>query len=417
MKVLKLRPEEYYNDGIRKVNLWSLVKAEDFFEDVQGAALKVTKEMMEGALERMRDETIEAGRHERTEGRKDYRNGYYVRKWFETAIGVIRDLRVPRCRKRRLVRELRELMAQAKGAVEEKVVEMFLRGVSTRNVGELLDGLLGISVSSGRVSQLARRLDGEVRRFHERALGEEYKYLFLDGVHLKSRSAPRLFQKMSRARRRVVLVAYGVTFGGVKELIGFRLERSETAAGWRRFLLGLHRRGLASEKVELVVTDGGKGLLEAIDDCFPEAKHQRCWFHKMSNVVQKVRVRNQAACLRGLRKVYQAESRRAAERAYGAWARRWVKEEPEAVRCVEKDLDALLVFIEFPKEHWKMIRTTNGIERCFREVRRRTRSIGCFINEASLERIIYGLFRFMNEKRAGKMCKEFKAVLKANQAA
>ena len=102
-----------------------------------------------------------------------------------------------------------------------------------------------------------------------------------------------------------------------------------------------------------------------------------------------------------------------------AWARRWVKEEsgPGGIRCVEKDLDALLVFFEFPKEHWKMIRTTNGIERCFREVRRRTRSIGCFINEASLERIIYGLFRFMNEKRAGKMCKEFKAVLKANKAA
>ena len=153
--------------------------------------------------------------------------------------------------------------------------------------------------------------------------------------------------------------------------------------------------------------------MAALDDFYPESLRQRCWFHKMSNVLGKVRKAHVSACLKGLRKVYQAPHRSAAERAYQAWARRWAAKETAAVRCVEKDLDSLLAFFEMPKRHWRMLRTTNAIERCFREVRRRTRSIGCFVNDKSLDRMIYGLFRFMNEKRAGKVCKEFRAKRRA----
>jgi transposase-like protein len=203
------------------------------------------------------------------------------------------------------------------------------------------------------------------------------------------------------------LVAYGITVQGRKELIGYRLEDSEAEAGWRRLLGGLWRRGLAGAAVQLIVTDGGRGLLAALDDYYPETPRQRCWFHKLSNVLTKVRKKHLAACLQGLRRVYQAASRREAEQAYQAWARQWVGCEPAAVRCVEGDLEPLLAFFQMPKAHWRMLRTTNAIERCFREVRRRTRAIGCFVNDASLERMIYGLFRFMNEKRAGKSCAEF----------
>ncbi len=127
----------------------------------------------------------------------------------------------------------------------------------------------------------------------------------------------------------------------------------------------------------------------------------------MSNVLSKVRKARQRACLKGLRKVYASRSRAAAEQAYLAWAREWKEKESAAVRCVERDLGALLAFYAMPRAHRKMVRTTNAIERCFREVRRRTRSIGCFVNDKSLDRMIYGLFRFMNEKRAGKVCAEF----------
>jgi putative transposase len=409
MRARKLRPQEVYHTGLKEVNLWSLVSSpEEFLGDVQEGSLKLIKASMEVWMEAVRDDRVVAEAHERSDARQDRRNGYYVRKGFKTAIGVVRGLRVPRCRRQSLMRELRERMRRAQGAVEAKAVEMFLKGVSTRQVGELLDGLVGVSMSAAKVSQLTKQLDVEVSRFHRSPLEDRYRYLFLDAIYLRSRTAPRMFKKMPEARRRVVLTAYGVTWKGVKELIAFRLESSETKDGWRRFLLSLQQRGLAGEHVELVVTDGGKGLIEAVADCFPQALHQRCWFHKLSNVMAKVRVKNRKACLMGLRAVYDAPSRAAAEKAYGVWAKRWIEPEPEAVRCVEKDLEALLVFYGVPEPHRKMVRTTNAIERCFREVRRRTRSIGCFINDASVERILYGLFRFMNERRAGKVCKEFK---------
>jgi len=400
--------EYYVPCAGRKVNLWSLLpRPEEFFADVQGAALKVVKASLEAGLEAQRDALIGVGPHARGPGRADYRNGCYWRKSFQTALGRIAQLRIPRCRRRSLVQALAAQLRRTRGAFEAKVVEMFLKGLSVRSIGPVLDGLLGLSLSPGQVSRLARQWDRQVEAFHRRPLADRYVYLFFDGIHLKRRATPRLFRGLSARTRKVVLVAYGITAQGRKELIGYRLEDSEAEAGWRRLLGGLWRRGLAGAAVQLIVTDGGRGLLAALDDYYPETPRQRCWFHKLSNVLTKVRKKHLAACLQGLRRVYQAASRREAEQAYQAWARQWVGCEPAAVRCVEGDLEPLLAFFHMPKAHWRMLRTTNAIERCFREVRRRTRAIGCFVNDASLERMIYGLFRFMNEKRAAKPCAEF----------
>jgi transposase-like protein len=254
---------QYYIPEVgRAVNLWSLVAdEEEFFADVQGTSLKVVKGYLEAALEARRDKLVLAGRHERSGERSDSRNGYYWRKALMTAIGVIKGLRVPRCRKRSLIADVRERLDGLKGAVESKVVEMFLKGLSVRSIGPVLDGLLGLSISPGQVSRLAGRWDGLVRSFHDGALFDKYVYLFFDGIHLKRRAHPRLFRTPAQARHRVVLVAYGVTERGVKELIGYRLEASESEAAWRRFLGGLVRRGLTGQRVRLIVTDGGKGLL------------------------------------------------------------------------------------------------------------------------------------------------------------
>ena len=408
--VLRKTLEHYVPEEGGKVNLWSLtVSPEEFFEDVQRASLKVVKAFLEVGLEQKRDSLVGADRHAREPGRGDYRNGYYLRKRLQTAIGRIELLRIPRCRKRSLVKALEGQLERTKGAFEEKVVEMFLKGLSVRAIGPLLDGLLGLPVSAGQVSRLARQWDYRVAQFHEGPLEDRYRYLFFDGIHLKRRSGQRLFTSMGPARHRVALVCYGITREGRKELIGYRLEGSESEAGWRRFLGNLRHRGLAGTSVAMVVTDGGKGLLNVLDDFYPDSSRQRCWFHKMSNVLSKLRKAHQRACLRGLRKVYSARSRQEAETLYAAWAREWKDRESSAVRCVETDLESLLSFYSTPQAHWKMLRTTNAIERCFREVRRRTRSVGCFVNDASLERMIYGLFRFLNERRAGKACKEFHA--------
>jgi len=408
--VLRKTLEHYVPQEGRKVNLWGLVPtAQEFFDDIRGASLKVAKAFLEAGMEQRRDALVCADWHARDLGRDDYRNGYYLRKGFQTAIGRIEGLKIPRCRRRSLAQAMEEQLKRTKGAFEQKVVEMFLKGLSVRSIGPILDGLLGWSLSAGQVSRLAGQWDHLVEQFHQRPLEDRYAYLFFDGIHLKRRSAPRLFRTMSQARHKVVLVCYGITTEGIKELIGYRLENSESEAGWRRLLGSLRRRGLHGEPLKMIITDGGKGLLNALDDFYPESLRQRCWFHKMSNVLSKLRKANQKQCLRGLRKVYTAASRAGAEAAFAAWASEWKDKEPAAVRCVEADIESLLSFYSMPKPLWKMLRTTNAIERCFREVRRRTRSIGCFVNDASLQRMIYGLFRFLNEKRAGKTCKEFRA--------
>jgi len=412
--VLRKTLEHYVPEEGGKVNLWSLaLSPEDFFEEVQGSALKVVKAFLELGLEQKRDDLVGADRHARELNRADYRNGYYLRKSFRTAIGRIEQMRIPRCRKRSLVKALEAQLERTKGAFEEKVVEMFLKGLSVRAIGPLLDGLLGLPVSPGQVSRLAREWDHRVAEFHKGLLEDRYRYLFFDGIHLKRRSGQRLFQSPGQARHRVALVCYGITRQGCKELIGYRLESSESEAGWRRFLGCLRGRGLVGASVAMVVTDGGKGLLNALDDFYPDSSRQRCWFHKMSNVLTKLRKTHPLACLKGLRKVYTAANRASAEAAYAAWAQEWKDRESSAVRCVETDLESPLSFYSMPQAHWRMLRTTNAIERCFREVRRRTRSIGCFVNDASLERMIYGLFRFLNERRAGKPCSEFKPALTA----
>ena len=155
---------------------------------------------------------------------------------------------------------------------------------------------------------------------------------------------------------------------------------------------------------------GCGGLIAAVQEVYPFVPRQRCWFHKMQNVATKVRRKDQPAVLRALRPVYQAANRRAAERAAEAWAAVWRDRYPDAVVCVAQDLPELLAFYDVPEAQRRMVRTTNPIERRFREVRRRTDSIGTFVNDASIERIVYGLVAYYNAKYATRVCREFRKV-------
>jgi putative transposase len=360
-------------------------------------------------MELWRDEWVEVEWHQPAAQRKTYRNGYYRRGRWPTALGTLRDVRVPRCRQKGLSRHIFSRLEDHRAALGQSVVDMLLAGVSTRRVGELLERIIDLPVSAGQVSKLAKRLDAEVRTFHTRALEDSYMYLILDAIHLKARGTPRLFQTgLRRTRKRVVLVAYGITAGGIKQIIDFRLASGETRAAWERFLGQLYRRGLRGEQLRLITTDGGGGVIAGVEEGYPHVARQRCWFHKMQNVAAKLRKKDRAQVLDGLRQVYAAPNRRAAVRAYHVWARRWHARYAAAVECVDRDLEELLAVFNVPADHRRRVRTTNGIERCFREVRRRTRSIGTFVNDASIERIVYGLVAYHNTKYATRICPGFR---------
>ena len=390
--MISLRPL----DELRPEDLWREVRPEpdEFWNDAREKQQRLLKTLLEGALEEELTVLLQAGRYRHTEARAGYRNGFYARD-LATQIGIVTAIRVPRARSGNVERSVFSRYQRRQAQVDLVIRDVFLAGVSTRRVGEVLEGLLGAPVSAQTVSRVARSLDREVARFHESSLEDDIVYLFLDGVSLRVKTAAGM-------KRRMVLCAYGISLIGERRILDFRLVRSESQACWEAFLNQLRERGLAGRHLRLVATDGCPGLHAALETVYPYVPRQRCWAHKLRNVASLLRRANQDECLKGAKAIYQAENRRAAVKAYWDWARRWREAEPKAVACLERDLEELLSFFSCPSEHWRKVRTTNVIERSFREVRRRTRPMTCFNNQASCERIIYAVVSHLNRTWKGR---------------
>ena len=361
---------------------------ESFWGDLEGRTKLAWKHLFESESERLRDRYAVLDSHERGPRQpSQYRNGYYERD-FVTRFGTIR-LRIARARGRSFLPPAIEKFQCRAPELGMLIREAFLRGISTRQVGRVVATLTGETVSAQTVSNLTRDLDHAVKEFHQAPLKDEWAYLFLDGVNLKvRRPAGRQCVQM--------LVAYGVRLDGTRQLLGFLRTRGESQAHWEALLNDLYRRGLKGDKLLLVVTDGCPGLAAAIQTVYPRAAHQRCWVHKMRNILEKVRKRDYDAVKADAQAIYLADGRRQAVAAARAFCRRWRSEYPSVVKQLERDLPELLAFFRFQKHLWRKLRTTNIIERCFVEVRRRTRPMVCFVNVQSVDRIIYSIFQRFN---------------------
>ncbi len=361
---------------------------ESFWGDVYGQTKLAWQGFLELESQRQRDRFSGWGRYERGPGkRRDYRNGYYARD-FVTRFGTIR-LRIARTRKKSFLPCGIERFQRRAEEVAMLIREAFLRGISTRQVGRVVALLTEEAVSASTVSKLTRDLDDAVKQFHEARLSDDYAYLFLDGVSLRVRRPA--------GRKRVqMLVAYGVRSDGTRHLLAFLRSQGESQADWEGLLQDLYRRGLEGEQLGLIVTDGCPGLAAAIPTVYPRVRHQRCWVHKMRNILEKVRKRDYEEVKAGAQAMYLAASRPQAEQAFRRFRARWHREYGAMVRRLERDLPELLSFFAFPRHLWRKLRTTNVIERCFVEVRRRTRPMVCFVNVESVDRIIYSIFQRFN---------------------
>jgi transposase-like protein len=220
-------------------------------------------------------------------------------------------------------------------------------------------------------------------------LSDDYVYLFLDGVSLRVRRPA--------GRKQVqMLVAYGIRRDGSRHLLAFLRSQGESQADWEALLEDLYRRGLEGQALGLILTDGCAGLGAAIRTVYPRVRHQRCWVHKMRNILEKARKRDYDEVKAGAQAIYLAESRAQAVAAFRAFRSRWCRVYPAMVGRLQQDLPELLSFFAFPRHLWRKLRTTNVIERCFVEVRRRTRPMVCFVNVESVDRIIYSIFQRFN---------------------
>src|SRR6202795_2213509 len=303
---------------------------ESFWGDLYGETKLAWQRFFELQSERQRDRFSGWGRYERQRSRgRDYRNGYYQRD-FVTRFGTIR-LRIARTRGKSFLPVGLQRFQRRAEEVSLLIREAFLRGISTRQVGRVVAVLTGEVVSAQTVSKLTRDLDKAVRQFHQARLQDDYAYLFLDGVSLRVRRPA--------GRKRVqMLVAYGVRRDGTRHLLAFLRSQGESQADWEGLLQDLYRRGLEGKQLGLIVTDGCPGLAAAIPTVYPRVRHQRCWVHKMRNILQKVRKADYDEVKRGAQAIYLAAGRGQAQAAFRRFRARWRPDYGSMVRRLERDL-------------------------------------------------------------------------------
>jgi len=353
-------------------------------EDYRCAARAALKDVLETRMALAIDRHLEE--MDRLDA-SDRRNGAYTR-WLLTELGEI-ALAVPRTRTFSALKVVRAYARRA-AHIDRMILACFVLGLSTRKVAIALLPVLGRRISAGTVSQVAKTLDAAVAAFHGRPLEDRYPVLMLDGVVLSRKTG-------AGALKRPVLVALGLRADAKKEIIDFRLAKSESAVEWERFLTDLFRRGLEGARLQTICVDGGSGLLAALPTVYPTIPVQRCWAHKIRNVLDKVKKADRDAVKAELHAIMNAPTLTRARSAARRFADRFEGAYPKAVACLRNDLDELLTCFRYKtRDERKAVRTTNAIERRFREVRRRTRPMGVFQDRTSMDRILFAVFTHEN---------------------
>ena len=355
---------------------------EEIWKFIAATLKQGLKRLLEGLLEDEVTAKVNARKYERSSRRQGYRGGHYLRD-LTTRYGLLEDLCVPRMAEGPVDFQLFDKYERRRPDVDAAIGRLFLQGVSTRRLRSIAQELFGCEVSATTVSRTTGYLDEELRQYQTKPLIDDYPFLFLDGITQKVREIG--------VKKKVMLCALGMKEDGTRETLSFRMADHEDADSWRAFLVDLKSRGLQGKCLKLITTDGNPALLKAAKEIYPFLKVQRCIVHKLRNVAIKLRRVHLKPCMAEAKGIFAAPSRREAVRRFKTWKEKWQVEAERAVRCMEKDFHHCLHYYAFPRELWKKIRTTNMLERDFREVRRRTRSMGVFPNEESAGRIFYGV--------------------------
>jgi len=345
-------------------------------EGLKGLFRGVLQEVLEAEM----TEAIGASKSERTEGRLGYRCGYYTR-GLVTRLGKI-ELRVPQDRQGRFSTELFERYQRSDKALLAALAEMYVQGVSTRKVKAITEELVGHSFSASSISAIVKKLDDELSRFARRRLSEPFPYLILDARYEKVRM-DHVIQSQA------VLIAVGIDWEGRRQILGVELSNRESRSSWRDFLIGLKERSLHG--VEFVVSDDHDGLKKAIRECLPEAAWQRCYVHFLRNAIDHLPRKRDDDCLKELGWLYERRNVKEARADLRAWIARWQSRYAKLVAWVEENIEESLTYFSLPQAHHKNMKSTNMLERFNEEIKRRTRVVRIFPNEASCLRLIRAL--------------------------
>jgi transposase-like protein len=331
--------------------------------------------------------------HGRGESRVDYRNGYRSRT-AQLSYQVV-EIRIPRLRGQGFVPSFLEPNHRAIAQVESWVDKALMAGVGRSEVIRLMESTTGCRPSDSVLKRVHVELDKRVKEFRERPLTGRYQYLFLDAAWTKDIVG-------LNATRICILTAVGITYSGEKEILGFERAAIENEPSWRGFLSRLVSRGLKTTDLTLVISDEHGGLLKAASEVLGDVPQQLCWAHRMRNVRKAVNACDRKAVVAGLQDVYQAPNLGTAKNALRRWCARWKLRYPSVVASVEEDSGRLLAFFACPELHWEYVRTSNPIERVFRELRRQQFGCGAFANRDACNRAVYRVFSWLNGLWSGK---------------
>ena len=295
-------------------------------------------------------------KYERKEGEKDYRNGSYARNFCIKGIGDV-TVSVPRDRDGDFKTQVIPRSKQYDERITEDLAAMYLTGISTRTLSLLSKRLIGRPISPAEVSNASAELKQSIEKWRCRSLlHEKIKYLFIDGVIFPMRISGSI-EKVP------ILVVIGVREDNTRLVILIQSGDKESASAWRESFKDLKARGFDGSCVRLGIMDGLPGLEKVFTEEFPNAKVQRCQVHVARNVLAKVPQKLKKTVADDLRSLFYASSRKKADEFAKAFAEKWEKELPSAVKSLTNSLDACLTFFSFPDDEWLSLRTTNIIER------------------------------------------------------
>ena len=333
-----------------------------------------------------RSQVLGAQPYERSDNRRGHANGFKP-KTVQSRLGQL-QLQVPQTRDVPFYPSALERGERSERALKLAIAEMYVQGVSTRKVAAVLKELCGSEVTSTQVSRASKLLDEELAKWRERPLGET-PYLILDARYEKVRLDGKVVSC-------AVLTAIGILPSGKRSILGVSAKLSEAEVHWRDFLESLHERGLCG--VQLVVSDDHAGLKQALQARLPSVPWQRCQFHLAQNALHYVpRLDERKEVAADLRGVFDSSELREAEERLQKMVAKYEKRAPKLVAWLEANVPEGLAVLSFPAEHRRRLRTTNGLERLNKEIKRRTRVATLFPNEASLLRLVSAVLMEISE--------------------
>ena len=356
--------------------------------DKDAAFAKLLEDCLNSILKVESAAQLKAEPYERTEERTGSRNGFRDRP-LTTRIGNI-ILRVPKHRNGEPFHSLVfDNYGRSEAALIVTMAEMVVNGVSTRKVSQVMETLCGKTYSKSTVSEACKELDKAVKEFRERPLTGEYPFVIADATYFKVRENGRIVSK-------AFMIAYAVDSEGRREILGFGIYPNESKRTWNEFLKYLKDRGLHG--VKMITSDAHEGIRDAASKVFPETAWQRCQFHFSRNIIDKAPKKYQAGLAGELQEMFNCKTMDEARKRKDAIIADYADVAEEAMTCLEEGFESAMSVMVLPYYLRKYFRTSNHIERLNRELKRRSKVIGIFPNEASLMRLMGAVLMERNEE-------------------